>query len=198
METQSRIHSQAQESGRAEANFRLAAGHLLRACGETHVGVQETPQRYAKAMMEMLSGYWDMPENHVKVFENVRSSSMITLKGVQFVSFCEHHLVPFFGTADIGYLPNKESQQVLGLSKLVRILRCFTNRFQVQERIGEDFCDFLNSHMEVDGVICVTKAQHMCMTARGCKSFGTSSNITAIRGAFNEAAVRAEFYSMTA
>lgn len=197
METVDRIHSQAQGKQAAGANFRLAAGHLLRACRENHVGVDETPQRYERAMMEMLSGYWDMPEDHVKVFENVRSSSMITLKGIQFVSFCEHHLVPFFGTADIGYLPSKEKQQVLGLSKLVRIFRCFSNRFQVQERIGEDFCDFLESHMEVDGVICVTKAQHMCMTARGCKALGTSSNITAIRGAFNEAPVRAEFYSMT-
>lgn len=196
METQDRPHSLAKPLPRAVANFHIAAKHLLQGCGEAHVGVAETPQRYGRAMAEMLSGYWDNPEDHIKVFENVRSSSMITLKGVQFVSFCEHHLVPFFGTADIGYLPSREKQQVLGLSKLVRIFRCFSNRFQVQERIGEDFVDFLESHMAVDGVICVTKAQHMCMTARGCKSLGTSSNMTAIRGAFNEAAVREEFYNL--
>ena len=177
------------------AIFARCAEAILQACGESHEGVAETPKRYAKAMREMLSGYFDNPNNHVKVFPNVHSSSMITVMGLDFNSFCEHHMLPFFGKAYVGYIPNEQGQMVLGVSKLVRILHCFTNRFQVQERIGEQFCEFLEYNLQTHGVICVLKAQHMCMTRRGVKSTGTMIT-SAIRGAFTEPVVREEFMNL--
>lgn len=190
---QTTLWKQSEEAKKAV--FKASAVEILTVLGEVHSGVTETPERYARAMQEMLSGYNQDPKQFLKVFENVQSSSMITAMGIDFCSFCEHHMLPFFGKAYIGYLPNGEGKKVLGLSKIVRILHCFTNRLQVQERIGEQFCDFIQEHLKADGVICVIHAQHMCMTRRGVKTSGTMVT-SAIRGAFMEIPVRSEFLSL--
>ena len=184
------------EGERVTACFRTSARHILSACNEEHSGVTYTPERFARAMKELLSGYWDDPSKYVKVFEDVRSSSMIVQSPIHFVSLCEHHLVPFFGEAHVGYLPSEGSKEVIGLSKLIRIFRCFSNRLQVQERIGEQFVDFIMANLHCDGVICVIDAQHMCISERGAKSYGTKATTSAFRGSFELPEVRSEFFSL--
>ena len=173
-----------------------AGEKLLSAFNVSHSGVDRTPERFANAMLELLSGYMDDPKKYLKVFDNVSSSSMIVKDHVPFISFCEHHLLPFTGVAHMGYLPNMKSKKVIGLSKLVRIFRCFSNQLQVQERIGEQFVDFIQNELKCDGCICVIKATHMCVSSRGVKSQGSVMTTSAIRGSFTLPEVRAEFMSL--
>lgn len=186
------------EQGRVLANFRLAAKHLLRGANESHSGVERTPERYANAMAYLLRGYEMDPKSFIVEFDNVKSSSMIVVQDVDVFSFCEHHLLPFTGKAAIGYIPNKDTQKVLGISKLARILDCFACRFQIQERIGEQYCDFVMEHLKPDGVIVVIDAQHFCMTERGVHKKNALTSTAAIRGAFNDPSTRQEFYDIVA
>lgn len=176
--------------------FMQAAEHMLHAVGEAHQGVQRTPERFGNAMAELLKGYAMDPKSFIVQFDNVKSSSMIVESAIHMLSFCEHHLLPFVGMAHIGYIPNKESKKVLGISKLARVFDCFACRFQVQERIGEQFVDFMVENVMPDGVICVIEAQHFCMTERGVRKQDTVTMTAAIRGAFEADNVRNEFYAL--
>jgi len=178
--------------------LRVAGANILHAVGESHLGVIETPMRFAKGMAEMLMGYQDDPKRHLRIFDDVQSSSMITIGPVAFVSLCEHHLLPFIGKAYLGYIPKKDAKKVLGASKLVRIYECFAKRIQVQERIGEQFVDFMEQHVPNEGVICVITATHLCISARGVRSASSKMTTSAIRGAFFETAVRDEFFKLIA
>jgi GTP cyclohydrolase I len=179
-----------------EEYFYTAGANLLAGAKEAHNGVKETPMRFARGMSELLKGYTDDPKKHVKIFEDVRSSSMILTGPVSFVSLCEHHLLPFMGTAYLGYIPKQGVNKVLGISKLVRIFECFSKRIQVQERIGEQFVEFMDAEVQNDGVICVISATHLCISARGVKASGTKMTTSAIRGAFIEPVVRDEFFKL--
>jgi GTP cyclohydrolase I len=156
-------------------------------------GVQDTPRRYAKALKELLRGYESDPLVHVKIFDNVQSSSMIIQKNIHFFSMCEHHMLPFFGVAHVGYIP--KGNQVIGLSKLARIFDCFACRLQVQERIGEQFVDFIETQLQPLGVICKIEAEHLCVTSRGVRKEYSKMVTTAIRGCFVEPDVRSEFFT---
>lgn len=179
-----------------EEHLKTAGAHILVSAGECHAGVSETPTRFARGMTEILAGYSDDPMNHLKIFDDVKSSSMITVGPVSFVSLCEHHLLPFIGRAYLGYIPRKEDKRVLGASKLVRIYECFSKRIQVQERIGEQFVEFMEQNVPNEGVICVITAVHLCISARGVKSASSRMTTSAIRGAFIETAVRDEFFKL--
>jgi len=169
---------------------------ILEYFGEQHEGVIETPFRFERAMKEILSGYDDDPKQHLKIFEDVKSSSMVIVGPVTFVSLCEHHLLPFIGRAYLGYIPKKKDKKVLGASKLVRIYECFAKRIQVQERIGEQFVEFMEKNVPNDGVICVITATHLCISARGVRSASSRMTTSAIRGAFYDTPVRDEFFKL--
>jgi GTP cyclohydrolase I len=120
---------------------------------------------------------------------------LVLASGIPVHSVCEHHMLPFVGTAHVGYLPG---QRILGLSKLARVVELFARRPQVQERLTTQIADWLQTHLDPRGVGVVVEAEHLCMTLRGVRSGGTSTTTSTLRGALREdARSRAEFLSLT-
>jgi GTP cyclohydrolase I len=172
-----------------------AVHRLLRAIGEdaTRDGLKETPQRVAKAWEFWTSGYRMNPEDVLKTFEDGAEGvdEMVMVKDIPFYTHCEHHMAPFFGTATIAYLPDK---QIVGLSKLSRLLQVFSRRLQVQERLTCQVADALMEHLKPKGAAVVIKARHLCMESRGVQQQGHHTVTSALRGVFkSEPETRAEF-----
>lgn len=139
-------------------------------------GLRETPERVARMWEE----FERMRNFNVKLFEEFGNyNEMVLVKDINFYSFCEHHLLPFFGKVHIAYIPNKK---ILGLSKLVRTVRAFALRPQVQERLTEEIADFLEKELEPKGVGVVIEAEHLCMSMRGVMSPGHLTVTSALRG----------------
>lgn len=154
---------------------------LLAAIGDDpdREGLVETPKRVANMYADILNGYEKTTEKHLKIF-NEDSKDMVIVKDIPFYSFCEHHLVPFFGKIHIGYIP--QDGKVVGLSKLVRMARVYAKRPQVQERLTKQIADALKKLSE--DVMVYVEAEHMCMTMRGVRTPGTTTVTSAVRGKF--------------
>src|SRR4030066_1256828 len=121
---------------------------------------------------------------------------MVILRDIPFYSMCEHHLLPFYGVAHVGYIPNKEGR-VVGVSKLARVVEVFAKRLQLQERLTSQIADAIVEALQPDGVAVVVKAEHLCMTMRGIKKPGSNVITSATRGVFrSKQATRAEFLSL--
>lgn len=166
---------------------------ILRIIGEDpeREGLLKTPVRAAKALLDCTSGYSRTPEEVIgeAIFEHA-GSKIVIVKDIEFYSFCEHHILPFFGTISIAYLPKGK---MLGLSKLARIVDLYARRLQVQERITADVCNALNEVMPNDGVMVVCKAQHLCMKMRGVEKQNASTVTSDYCGNFStDAALRRE------
>jgi len=165
---------------------------LLRMIGEDPArdGLLETPRRVVQALREMTEGYREEPSEILsKTFEEA-SDELIVLRGIEFHSTCEHHLLPFYGTASVGYLPGK----VVGISKLARLVHCFARRLQIQERLTRQIADAVSEHLDARGAAVVVKAHHLCMGCRGVKLPGTEMITSAMLGTLREDAVtRGEF-----
>lgn len=143
-------------------------------------GLQETPKRVAKMYEELFAGYeMDYHKILAKQFTVDGKPSEITVSDIQFYSMCEHHIMPFFGTISISYIP-KEGGKVVGLSKLARLVECFARRLQIQERLGKQICDALVECLDPACVKVVIKAEHTCMTARGINKPGSQTTTTTI------------------
>jgi GTP cyclohydrolase IA len=151
----------------------------------------DTPARVVRAFKEMTEGYSVNVEALFKRFDNV-GNTMVVFDGLRFTSLCEHHLMPFTGTASIGYVP--KDGQVLGASKSARILEAYAKRFQLQERLGEQVADAFVEHLTPD-VVVLLRAKHACMGCRGARQPDADMVTCTIRGGFNKPEVRAEFYS---
>ena len=156
---------------------------LLRWIGEDpdRDGLRETPTRVAKAWREMTSGYAEDPaEIRSRTFEE-SSDEMIVLRGIGFHSTCEHHLLPFYGEAAVGYLPGK----VVGISKLARLVDCFGRRLQIQERMTRQIAEAIEEHLDARGVGVIIRAHHLCMGCRGVRPRGSDQRpaICQIHGA---------------
>lgn len=158
-------------------------------------GLVETPSRVLKAWEFWTSGYNQDPSAVLKCFEDGANNydEMVTVRELPFYSHCEHHLTPFFGTATIAYLPDKK---VVGLSKLGRVLNIYARRLQVQERLTTQVADAIQQCLQPKGVGVIVKARHLCMESRGIGSQGHHTVTTALRGAFTEGKVRAEFLAI--
>lgn len=146
----------------------------------------ETPKRVAKAYTQFwANGYGRKAEDEITVFPNTSSSGdLVMVKDMKFYSMCSHHLAPFFGYGAIAYVPNKN---LLGLSKLGRVLDIYARRFQLQERIGAQTADKLMELIQPQGVMVVLyDVEHMCMSSRGVKLHEASTTTTATRGIFKE------------
>lgn len=155
-----------------------------------------TPGRVIESYDELLRGYEVNPEDVIgKDFELVAKNDLVIVKNIPFYSLCKHHMLPFFGDVNIGYLP---TDKILGLSKFPRLVKCLSQRFQVQENLGRQICDTLyESSLNPKGVICVINARHMCMEMRGIKSFGSTTTTSSISGAFIEnSELKREFYHL--
>jgi len=148
-------------------------------------GLLDTPKRVAKAWREYARGYAEDPALHLaRTFEEVGGyDEIVLLKGIPFQSHCEHHLAPIIGTASIAYLPR---DQVVGISKLARVLHGFARRLQVQERLTAQVADTIWDNLKPKGVAVVIEATHACMTARGVNTPGVVMTTSRMMGTFRE------------
>ena len=166
--------------------------------GETfeREGLLETPKRVAKMYDEIFSGYQMDPKALLsKSFAEDEHHEMVIVKDIPFYSHCEHHMVPFFGHAHIAYIPNGS---VVGLSKLARLVDCYSKRLQIQERLTSQIADMIDSELSPMGVMVVVQAEHLCMSMRGVKKPGSNTITSAVRGVFKDSTnvARAEFLSL--
>jgi len=157
-----------------------AVREILLAVGENpeREGLRETPMRVARMYAELFYGLHVDPERHLKSFDE-NHHEMVALRDIPFNSMCEHHLMPFEGRAHIAYIPGG---QVLGLSKLARIVEDFAHRPQVQERLTSQVADLLSRRLRVKGCAVVIEAVHTCMTCRGVRKPGSVMVTSALRG----------------
>ena len=132
-------------------------------------GLRETPDRIARMCAEIYGGLYEDPGEHLKKQFTVERNDMVIEKDITFYSTCEHHLLPFYGKAHIGYIPDGK---VAGLSKLARTVDVFARRPQIQEKMTRDIANALEKHLKPRGVIVMLEAEHTCMTMRGIKKIG--------------------------
>ncbi len=160
-----------------------AVKEILLAVGEDveRDGLKGTPERVAKMYSELLAGMYEDPKEHLRNVFTEKYDEVVLLRDIPFYSICEHHLMPFIGSAHVAYLP---SGTVLGVSKLARIVDCFTRRLQVQERLTNQIADFIMNGLKPRGVAVVLEASHSCMTIRGIKKPGSVMVTSALRGIF--------------
>jgi len=153
-------------------------GRLLLQLGEdlNREGLQDTPDRVERAWGEFLEGYTLDPKEILDKTFTTESSGIQACQNIDFCSMCEHHLLPFFGTAAIVYRPN---ELVAGLSKLTRLVDCFARRLQIQERMTQQIADTLFEFLEPDGVLVVCNAKHLCCHGRGIRRSQMSFKTTA-------------------
>lgn len=158
---------------------------ILYAVGEdpNREGLKDTPRRVARMYAELLEGLRHEPSEHVKSIFHEKYDEIVLLKDIPFYSICEHHLMPFIGKAHVAYLPDG---QVLGVSKLARIVDSFARRLQLQERLTNQIADFLMQNLKPLGVTVVLEAAHSCMTIRGIKKPGATMVTSALRGIFKK------------
>ena len=175
------------------------AGHMAAIMSELKLDLQdpnfsETPARVAKMYLEMFHGLREGAEPKVTTFPNDEGyHHMVIEREIPFYSMCAHHFVPFYGHAHIAYIPRSE---VVGLSKLPRILEFYAKRPQLQERLTEQVAEFLWSKLDPLGVMVVIEARHLCVEMRGVKKAGALTTTSALRGCFADRLVREEFLAL--
>lgn len=146
-------------------------------------GLLETPKRVAKMYKEVFSGVGSNPEEALTTTFEEEYDGIVVVKDITYYTFCEHHLIPFFGKAHIGYIPNG---RVVGLSKFARLVELVSKRPQVQERMTQQIAEAIMNVLKPKGVIVSIEGQHLCMCARGVKKPGTATVTTVKKGTFKE------------
>jgi GTP cyclohydrolase I len=169
---------------------------ILKTLGEdvTREGLLKTPERVAKSMHFLSSGY------HMDAYAIMRGaifheeqSQMVVVKDIELYSLCEHHLLPFYGRAHIAYIPNG---RIVGLSKLARIVDVYARRFQVQERLTIQIRDCIQETLNPQGVAVVIEAKHLCMMMRGVQKQNSVTTTSAFTGEFQNQSTRSEFINL--
>ncbi len=174
-----------------------AVRDILEAIGEDpdREGLVETPKRVAAMYEEIFAGISDDPAKYLKVFNETDNDEIVVVRDIPLYSMCEHHLLPFIGKAHIAYIPSDGN--VIGLSKLARIVNVYAKRPQLQERLTSQIADFLDKELKPLGVAVVVEAQHLCMTMRGARAAGAVTQTSALRGiAKKDARTRAEIMAL--
>jgi len=185
----------------AEERRQAIAYHIeqvLKLVGEdvTRDGLMETPMRVAKMYEELLGGMTIDLDSVLNTTFSETVRGPVIVSDVTFYSLCEHHMVPFHGSAHIGYLPD---QSIVGISKLARLVDAVSRRLQVQERMTEQIVDTIDRVLRPIGVMAVVEAEHTCMCARGIKKPGSKTTTLALRGDYaTDSALRAEFLQLIA
>jgi GTP cyclohydrolase I len=175
-----------------------AVREILIAVGEDpdRDGLLDTPARVARTYAEQFAGLRQAPEDVLTTVFESEHDEIVLVRDIEMYSTCEHHLVPFFGKAHIGYIPN-EKGKITGLSKLARLVDVYARRPQVQERMTYQIADAVMRILEPRGVIVVLEAEHLCMSMRGVRKPGAKTVTSAVRGTFREnARTRAEAMSL--
>jgi GTP cyclohydrolase IA len=162
-----------------------AVREVLLAVGEDpdRDGLRDTPARVARAMSEQFAGLNLEPADVLTTVFDADHEEMVLVRDIEMYSTCEHHLVPFFGRAHVGYIPN-EKGQITGLSKLARLVDVYARRPQVQERMTSQIADAMMQTLEPRGVIVIIEAEHLCMSMRGVRKPGAKTVTSAVRGSF--------------
>jgi GTP cyclohydrolase I len=176
-----------------EKKIKKAAELFLEAIGEdkNREGLKETPERIARMCGELFAPETPLEEIFKKVFSAPENAGAVIEKDIVFYSFCEHHLLPFFGVAHVGYVPDGK---VLGLSKIARAVDYFCRRPQIQENLCASIADAFMEHLKPKGVIVALEAEHLCMSMRGVKKPGAKTFTVAARGIYlNDEALRSGF-----
>ena len=160
-----------------------AVREILLAVGEDpdREGLHETPARVARMYAEMFSGLSQNPRVHTQKFFTEQYDEVVLVRDISFCSMCEHHLLPFIGTAHVAYIPEGK---VIGLSKIARVVEVMSRRPQVQERLTEEIANLLVEELGAKGVAVVIEASHSCMTIRGVKKPGSVMVTSAMKGVF--------------
>ena len=171
-------------------------GEILKLLGENPMreGLLKTPERVSRAMLTLTRGYGMDPEsilNSAKFKEDYRH--MVIVKDIDFFSLCEHHLLPFYGKVHVAYIPNG---YITGLSKIARVVDCFSHRLQVQERMTLQIKECIDQALHPLGVMVVVEARHMCMQMRGVEKQNSITTTSDFTGAFNQAKTREEFLDL--
>lgn len=171
--------------------------NILNTLGEdtTREGLEKTPSRVAKALGFMTKGY---EEDAVQILKSAifkeDTEEMVIVKDIELYSMCEHHMLPFYGKAHIGYLPNKK---ITGLSKIARVVDVFARRLQVQERLTMQIRDAIQEALDPYGVAVVIESKHLCMMMRGVQKQNSSTVTSSFNGVFMEnLATRKEFLNL--
>ncbi len=162
-----------------------AVKEILIAIGEdtNREGLKGTPERVGKMYAELLAGMREDPKDHLRSVFTENYDEIVLLRDIPFYSICEHHLMPFIGSAHVAYLP---TGMVLGVSKLARIVDCFARRLQTQERLTYQIADLIMDSLHPQGVAVVLEASHSCTTIRGIKKPGSTMVTSALRGIFKK------------
>ncbi|MBI2287436.1 MAG: GTP cyclohydrolase I FolE [Chloroflexi bacterium] len=159
-------------------------------------GLLGTPERVAEMYAELFVGLTMDPREELTVGFEEGHREMVIIRDIPFYSMCEHHLLPFYGIAHVGYIPNDHGR-VVGASKLARVVEIVARRPQLQERMTSQIADAIVDGIKPDGVAVVIQAEHLCLVMRGIKKPGSTVVTSAVRGTFrNKATTRAEFFSL--
>lgn len=175
---------------------RIAAAvrEILFAIGEDpdRDGLLDTPNRVARMYAEVCAGLHQEPSEHLATMFEADHDEMVMVRDIPMYSLCEHHLIPFIGKAHVAYIPNR-SGNVIGLSKVARLVDGYAKRPQVQERLTRQVADALEEHLQPRGVLVVMEAEHLCMSMRGVRKAGSSTVTSSVTGIFRaNVATRAE------
>ncbi|RLC65213.1 MAG: GTP cyclohydrolase I FolE [Chloroflexi bacterium] len=171
---------------------------MIEAIGEDprREGVKDTPRRVAEMYAELFSGLDADPKAELAVDFGEGYEEMVILRDIPFYSMCEHHLLPFYGVAHVGYIPSRGGR-VVGVSKLARVVEICASRPQLQERMTQQIADAIFEALQPEGVAVVIQAEHLCMVMRGIKKPGTTVITSSVRGNFrSKVATRSEFLSL--
>ena len=169
---------------------------LIKALGENPLreGLVDTPKRVVKAYKELTEGYnVNIAELLSVTFDVGNVDEMVIVKNINFVSLCEHHMLPFSGTATVAYIP---MHRVVGLSKIPRTVDAITRRLQVQERITTEITEALDTYLKPLGSACLVKAEHTCAAYRGVRKQGAEMVTSSLTGVFRNPEVRNEFLAL--
>jgi GTP cyclohydrolase I len=181
----------------SDVSLETAVRTLLAEIGEepSREGLVRTPERVRRMYDELTAGYHVDPDALMNgACFSVDYDEMVVVRDIEFFSLCEHHLLPFIGKAHVGYLPKG---QVVGLSKIPRIVDMYAQRLQIQERLTMQVADFLMERLEPKGVACVIEATHLCTMMRGVKKQEATMVTSAMTGTFRrDARTRAEFMGL--
>ncbi len=175
-----------------QARVAAAIKELICAIGEDpeREGLQRTPERVAEMYAELFSGVGAEVEPEIALYTTRNQDEMILMRDITFHSMCEHHLLPFWGSVAIAYIP--DNNRITGFSSLARIVELLARRPQLQERMTTDIADMLVRVLKPLGVFVVIKAQHLCTTMRGVKKAGAWTVTSAMRGIMRQEATRLE------
>jgi len=169
-----------------------AIKEIIEAIGDNpdREGLRRTPERVAKMYSELFKGINKNPEKVIRVYNTPHYDEIIILKDISFYSFCEHHLLPFFGKVHIAYIPKDD--KITGFSNLIDIVQIYSERLQLQERMTAEIADSIMNVLKPMGVLVIIEARQLCLEIQGLKKIGQKTVTSAIKGVFKKESTRLE------